>query len=73
MSTEKQQRRVAAQRTAKQAKEAEIDMHDILHSVFWSMPNREEMMKISIHLHKVLLTRKVNMMELEIRELLEEQ
>jgi hypothetical protein len=73
MATDKQLRRVAAHRKAAADKASVIDMHDLLHSIFWNKPSREELARVRKELDAVLKARKVDMMKAEIRELLEDE
>lgn len=59
-----------AKYTAKQ--QEVIDTHDLLHSIFWNKPTREEMKQVFASLNAQLLASKVNMMQSEIDELVEE-
>jgi hypothetical protein len=52
--------------------ESTIDVHDVLHSIFWGKPKREEMRRVWAKLDGELNARSVNAMKAEIEELVVE-
>ena len=54
---------------AKQA--AVIDVHDLLHSIFWGKPTRAEMQEVWARLDASTEAHKINLMQGEIEELVD--
>jgi hypothetical protein len=55
--------------TEKQA--AVIDTHDLLHSIFWNKPTRDELKVVMARMNAELASQRVSQMEREIDELAE--
>ena len=72
MSTVKQKRRVERERKVVAEQTSVIDMHDLLHSIFWNKPTREQMRPIWARVNEQAQARKINQMQAEIKELLYE-
>ena len=63
-------------RKANEAKRVEkdaevIDIHDMLHSIFWNKPNRAELKKVFARLDAELQARRRDLMKHEAAELIE--
>ena len=69
-SSREQQMRVENEKklVAKQA--AVIDVHDLLHSIFWGKPTRQELNKVRARMDEQLEAHKISQMDKEINELM---
>lgn len=69
-SSREQQMRVENEKklVAKQA--AVIDVHDLLHSIFWGKPTRQELNKVRARMDEQLEAHKISQMDKEIKELM---
>jgi hypothetical protein len=70
-SRERQQRALNEQRLIER-QAAMIDVHDLLHSIFWGKPTRDEMREVWDRLSAHTETQKVNLMQSEIDELVDQ-
>lgn len=48
-----------------------IDQHDLLHSIFWNKPSREELKEVFAKLDRQLQAQRYDMMKQEAAELIE--
>ena len=65
------QRKQARQQQIIKEQAKDIDMHDLLHSIFWGKPTRDQMKEVWARVNEELASRKVNMMRAEIDEAIE--
>ena len=72
VSSREHQQRMATQAKYTEKQKAVIDTHDLLHSIFWGKPTREELKKVWERMDTQLQANKINLMESEIDELAEE-
>ena len=70
-SSREQQMRVAHQQKMVEKQKQVIDTHDLLHSIFWNKPSRDELREVWAKLDKQLEASKVNLMQSEIDELVD--
>mgnify|MGYP006267077549 CR=1 FL=1 len=70
-SSREQQMRVAHQQKQIEKQKQVIDQHDLLHSIFWGKPTREELREVWDKMNEQLEANKINLMQDEIDELME--
>ena len=70
-SSREQQMRVEYQKKQVEKQKQVIDTHDLLHSIFWGKPSRDELREVWARLDKQLEANKVNLMQNEIDELVD--
>lgn len=70
-SSREQQMRVEYQKKQIEKQKQVIDTHDLLHSIFWGKPTREELKQVWQRMDKELETNKINLMQSEIEELID--
>ena len=62
--------RVAREQKFVEKQSTELDVHDLLHSIFWGKPKRDEMKQVWARLDPTLHTTYVNQMKGEVKELI---
>jgi len=70
-SSREQQMRLAHQQKLVEQQKQVIDTHDLLHSIFWGKPTRDEMRVVWDRLNQHTATIKINLMQSEIEELID--
>lgn len=71
MSSQQHKLRQERERKTIAAMADKIDMHDLLHSIFWNKPTRDEMKAVWERLNQQLAAQKVDKMQAEIDEAIE--
>jgi hypothetical protein len=63
--------RVATEAKYTEKQRQVIDVHDLLHSIFWGKPTRDELKVVMARMNAELASQRVSQMEREIDELAE--
>lgn len=71
VSSREHQQRMATAGKYMEKQKTKIDMHDLLHSLFWSVPTRDELKQVRERLDKELASQRVNHMDAEVEEAIE--
>ena len=71
MSSQQHKLRQERERKTIAAMADKIDMHDLLHSIFWNKPTRDEMKAVWERLNQQLAAQKIDKMQAEIDEAIE--
>lgn len=72
MISHKQKMRIEREAQTVEKMVTAIDVHDLLHSIFWNKPKRQEMRAVRERLNSQLEKQQINLMKKEIEELLRE-